>query len=139
MKQQVDALLAQDNFREAAKRFVHVFQMDGLLKQRAADVHRATLDALAERSRQKCAAAEDPMQRIRLPEYVLQLLADRDEQKRFPEYYCAFLDSVGLHSCVPGDYVRQLQQTTQTSLSHLNLLLESLYNFSGDILVYYLA
>lgn len=103
------------------------------------DVHKESLNALVEFSRKKCESVEDPLQRTKLPEYVMQLLASRDEQKRFSECFCAFLDSISLHSSVPSDYVRQLQQTTQISLAHLNLLLESLYNFSGDILMYYLS
>lgn len=79
MKQQIDALLSQNNFREAVKRFVHVFQMDELLKQKAVDVHKQSLDALVEYSKQKCEEVEDPMQRIKLPEYIMQLIVNKQE------------------------------------------------------------
>ena len=40
-------------------------------------MHKQSLDALVEYSKRKCESVEDPLQRVKLPEYIMQLIVDK--------------------------------------------------------------
>ncbi|CAL5987271.1 Hypothetical_protein [Hexamita inflata] len=139
LQQSIQMQLQQGKFREAVKQFVHVYQLDDFLHQKALELHKPALNMIIQTAADSCALEEDYFSRVRKPEYIVHLFSHQSEQDQFSSCFSSFLASIQPKSMMSSDFTRQFSQLTQTALSHFNLLLETLFKYQEDIITYYLA